>query len=100
MTATYTLNGRSGRSIMAFTIKQPGTYSFHCGYEEGKSGPETVVAVGRFNLNWIFPTLLYFYVPVIGGPLIGTIAFVVIYRMQRRSLTAASRSGLPSHSAS
>lgn len=43
---TYSLGGRSGRSVLGFEIDRPGTYRVTGSYKSG-SGPETVIAVGQ-----------------------------------------------------
>ena len=44
---------RVGVLIRSITIDEPGTYTFSCRYEDGRSGPKTVLAVGP-NFVWEF----------------------------------------------
>ena len=46
MSTTYDLGGRSGYSVLEFTIPESGSYEFACGYGEGVHGPEVAMAVG------------------------------------------------------
>jgi hypothetical protein len=46
MSTSYSVNGRSGHSVLEFSIQQAGKYAFACDYGEGAKGPEVVVAVG------------------------------------------------------
>ena len=43
---TYTVGGRSGRSVLEFEADQAGQYTLSCDYGEDKKGPEVVLAVG------------------------------------------------------
>lgn len=44
---TYSLGGRSGRSVLGFDIDEPGAYQITGSYADGRSEPETVLAVGH-----------------------------------------------------
>ncbi|HUP00608.1 MAG TPA: hypothetical protein VM737_03685 [Gemmatimonadota bacterium] len=44
---TYSLGGRSGRSVLGFEIEAPGAYRFTGSYDDGRSEPQTVLAVGH-----------------------------------------------------
>jgi hypothetical protein len=48
---TYTFSGRSGVSLMSFTIDRPGPYVLSAEY--AAQGPQTVLAIGRFG-DWFF----------------------------------------------
>jgi hypothetical protein len=45
--ASYTVEGRSGRSILNFKITEPGTYLLIAGYSDGRREPQTVITVDR-----------------------------------------------------
>jgi len=45
--STYSMDGRSGTSFLDFSIDEPGTYELSAQYEEGREGPEVVLAVGQ-----------------------------------------------------
>jgi hypothetical protein len=47
MNSTYTINSRSGRSMLSFEADQPGAYTLTAAYPAGSAGPEVVLAVGR-----------------------------------------------------
>lgn len=62
---SYSFGGRTGRSLLAFNIDQPGTYVLSAGYPEGTSGPQVVLAVGHGLAGSIvsrimLPLLLFF----------------------------------------
>lgn len=44
---SYSFGGRSGRSVLAFNIEQPGIYELSAGYPVGTNGPQAVLAVGH-----------------------------------------------------
>ena len=44
---TYSLGGRAGRSVLGFDIAEPGAYRFTGSYDDGRSEPVTVLAVGH-----------------------------------------------------
>ncbi|HUF50764.1 MAG TPA: hypothetical protein VMN60_08025 [Longimicrobiales bacterium] len=44
---TYSLGGRSGRSVLGFEIEAPGAHRFTGFYDDGRSEPQTVLAVGH-----------------------------------------------------
>ncbi len=50
---TYSIGGRSGRSIWEFGIAEPGGYALDCSYASGAEGPETVLAIGHGTLEKI-----------------------------------------------
>lgn len=49
-TITYDMNDKSGYSVFDFHIDEPGTYTLVAEYEEGESGPDAVIAIGRFDV--------------------------------------------------
>jgi hypothetical protein len=52
-TNNYTNRERTGVLIHSIVIDEPGTYAFSCRYEDGRSEPEIVLAVGP-NFVWEF----------------------------------------------
>lgn len=81
---TYSVNGREGHSVLAFPIKQAGTYTFACAYDENVKGPNTVVAVGSGVGAAITRTVLGGLVEFFGGGVAGVAAIVfVIVRRER-----------------
>jgi hypothetical protein len=62
---SYSFGGRSGGSVMAFYIEQPGIYELSAGYPQNGNGPVAVLAVGS-NFSGeimsaiILPLLLFF----------------------------------------
>jgi hypothetical protein len=66
-TLKYETDGRSGYAVFDFFIDEPGTYTLDAHYDAGKSGPDTVIALGCFDITGVF----------IASFLIGTIGFVI-----------------------
>lgn len=85
-TIPYEMESRSGYSVFDFNVDEAGTYTLVAEYNEGKSGPDTVVAIGRMNI------IEAFIVPFIIGTLGLIIGFIIIFRAilirRRISLTA------------
>jgi hypothetical protein len=46
MATSYELGGRSGHSVLQFSVPEDGKYEFSCEYGANARGPETVLAVG------------------------------------------------------
>jgi hypothetical protein len=94
MSTTYKIGGRSGRSVLAFTIAHPGEYSFSCDYGEGQTGPETVLAIGDKVQVRVLRTIGYSFVSLFVGLIIGLALFIWTYR-QRLKFERALRQGYP-----
>ena len=66
-TLTYKTDDRSGYAVFDFWLDEPGTYTLDAEYDAGKSGPDTVIALGCFDITGTF--LISF--------IIGTLGFIV-----------------------
>lgn len=55
--SAYGYPHRSGRSILAFKIDQPGCYTLSAGYPKSQRGPEVVLAVGKDFTITFFSTI-------------------------------------------
>lgn len=80
---SYSIGGRSGRSVMAFNIEQPGMYELSAGYPEGTDGPQVVLAVGHGLAGNIIsgimlPMLLFF------GSIAAAAIIVIVTYLKRR----------------
>ncbi len=97
VSTTYQLSGRSGKSALEFNVPAPGTYHFECGYEEGQTGPEVVLAVGSGVATDIFVSIGALFAGLGSGFLIAAVVAVVIYQKQRRNRqkTLQYSAGLP-----
>jgi hypothetical protein len=85
-TTSYEVNGRSGRSVLEFPIKQDGEYTFACGYDQNSKGPEVVVAIGSGVGGAIARTVLVslgvFFAS--GGACIIVVLFVLMMREREK----------------
>ncbi len=72
-TTTYEIGGRAGVSVLKFEVAEPGTYILGADYVGGASGPDIVLAIGKFNiLGTILIALgIFFGTLIVGGFIIG-----------------------------
>ena len=63
----YTLNDKSYSSVFDFLVDEPGTYTLVAEYNEGKSGPDAVIAISGFD----------FFGAFIASFAIGTLGFII-----------------------
>jgi hypothetical protein len=89
---------RAGVLIRSISIDEPGTYSFSCRYENGRSQPEIVLAVGP-NFVWeffgiaarIIVTAVAGLAVLFGSGAIAAVVVIVIAIKRRQSKQAQSR---------
>jgi hypothetical protein len=91
--ATYSVSGRSGHSVLEFPIQQDGRYSFACDYGENSKGPEVVVAVGSGVDGAIFHTVLGALAAFFGGIGAGLIVVLVVVLKREREKKRRRQSG-------
>lgn len=81
---TYSVNDRSGRSVLEFPIEHAGRYVFACDYGASPRGPDTVVAVGSGVGAAIARTVLEGLGAMFGGGAVGVIMIlVVVFKRER-----------------
>jgi len=56
--STYTLGGHSGKSELAFDIVTPGQYKLAAAYADGRSEPQTVLAVSNGFVRRLITTIV------------------------------------------
>jgi hypothetical protein len=78
MNTSYSVNGRSGHSVLEFPIQQDGRYAFACDYGANSKGPEVVVAVGTSRT--VIGGLAAFF----GGGAAGLIVVLVVVLRHER----------------
>jgi hypothetical protein len=91
--ASYSVNGRSGHSILEFPIQQDGRYAFACDYGENSKGPEVVVAVGSGVSEAIFRTVIGSLAAFFGGCGAGLIVVLVVVFKREREKKLLRQSG-------
>jgi len=81
---TYDVGGRSGHSVLEFTIPQDGNYEFACDYGGKSPGPEAVMAVGSGVGERIFRTVAVSLVAMFGGGGLFLLVLVIVLIMRHR----------------
>lgn len=98
---TYSVNGRSGHSVLEFSIQQDGKYGFACDYGESPMGPRVVVAVGSGVGEAIFRIVAVALLSAFGGVGAGVIPILVVAikreREKKRLWQMGSFSGSPAN---
>jgi hypothetical protein len=84
MSSSYSVNGRSGHSVLEFSIQQAGKYAFACDYGPGAKGPEVVVAVGAGVGRAITRTVVGGLAAFFGGIGAALAAVFVVVTMRER----------------
>jgi hypothetical protein len=87
-TGSYTVNGHSGVSVLAFDAPQPGRYRLAGAYDDGKTEPKKVLAVDLGLLGRMFRMITTAF--LVGG--IGALSALVIVLVtffQRRKMFRA-----------
>jgi hypothetical protein len=79
---TYSMGGRTGRSILSFDIDQPGIYQLSANYTKGKEGPEIVLAIFTRNIfsKAAISALIY-----IASIILGAMIIIFTYIKRRNS---------------
>jgi hypothetical protein len=91
--ATYSVSGRSGHSVLEFPIQQDGKYSLACDYGENSKGPEVVVAVGSGVGGAISRTVLGALAAFFGGSGAGLIVVLIVVIKREREKKRLRQSG-------
>ncbi|HEU5351486.1 MAG TPA: hypothetical protein VFU55_07795 [Terracidiphilus sp.] len=81
---TYTVNGRSGHSVLQFPIQTGGKYNFACDYGKDGTGPQVVIAVGSGVGEAIMRTVIDGLASFFGGAAAAlVIVFIVVLTRER-----------------
>jgi hypothetical protein len=85
----YTIGSRRGRSMLTFVILLPGHYRISAAYPDGKTEPQTVLAVGHDFFSRLFATIF----GAIGSVFVGfaaalTLALTTYFRRRRLAQAA------------
>ncbi|MBL8673949.1 MAG: hypothetical protein IPK81_12270 [Rhodospirillales bacterium] len=87
--STYNFGGRSGRSVLAFDVDQPGAYELTAGYDDGRREPRTVLAVGSGFLGALFATIALSMGIAFAGIAAALLIAIITLLRRRRALRAA-----------
>jgi len=80
---TYSLGGRTGRSIAAFTADRPGVYEISAFYKD--RGPEVVLAVGQGLFGSVFRDVLAFLALFLGSMAVAGALSLTTYRRRQEA---------------
>ena len=80
---TYSLGGRTGRSIAAFTVDRPGVYELSASYKD--QGPEVVLAVGGGLSGGVFHDVLAFLGLFMGSMAVAAALSLTTYRKRQEA---------------
>ena len=87
--SSYEFGGRSGRSVLAFDIDKPGTYRLTAGYDDGRTQPQAVLAVGTGFVSGLLATIAMSFGIALAGVAAALVIFIVVLLKRRRALQAA-----------
>jgi hypothetical protein len=90
---TYSVNGRSGHSVLEFSIQQNGRYSFACDYGDSPRGADVVVAVGSGVGEAITRTVFVGLASFFGGIFAGLIPLAMVLTIRQREKKRLVQSG-------
>jgi len=77
VTSSYGTNHYSGKSLLEFNIDERGEYILTAEYEEGKTGPDVVLAIGQTNVaKMVIGLFAIVAVSLVLGSLIIVLTFV------------------------
>lgn len=93
MNTSYSLNGRSGHSVLEFPIQQNGRYKFACDYGDSPRGPDVVLAVGSGVGEAISRTVMVGLASFFGGFGAGLIPLPIVLIMREREKKRLRQSG-------
>jgi len=83
--STYSVGGRSGVSVLDFTVKEPGTYEFSAWYSEGQEGPQIVLAIGHGFTGKLLKIILGGLAILFVSIAIGVVIAVVTFSKRRKA---------------
>jgi hypothetical protein len=86
MNTTYSVGGRSGHSVLEFSIQQNGRYRFACGYGENATGPDIVLAVGSGVGEALWNTIVGGFAAFFGALAAGLVPVLIVVIMRRREM--------------
>jgi hypothetical protein len=85
----YSVGATAGRSLFDFEIPAPGTYQISATYSDGRSQPQTVLAIDRGFVGELVLTILGALAMAFAGTGIAVAIAVVVASRRRRARVAA-----------
>jgi hypothetical protein len=93
LSETYSFGSRSGKSIMAFDITRPGVYRLAAAYEDGRSQPQTILAIGHGFLADLLTTVFVSLALVFGCIAAAVVIVVMVWRKRSQALNDHATAG-------
>ncbi|MCJ7445475.1 MAG: hypothetical protein MUO26_13305 [Methanotrichaceae archaeon] len=84
--STSSIDGRSGKSILAFTIVEPGVYEIQAHYPKSTESSEVVLAIGRDLSKSKFSSILYAAMIFFGSVIVGVGMIAIAYLKRQNDL--------------
>ncbi len=81
----YSMDSRSGRSIMAFTAPRAGIYQVNTSYS-GSAGPEVVLAIGKGIVEGMFSSIILSLAALFGSIAIAAAISFVTYSGRKKAI--------------
>jgi hypothetical protein len=91
ISSSYTIGGHSGKAVWGFQIATPGSYHLSALYPAGRTGPQTVLAIGRDVLWGIFRSIFGAIGSVMAGFAAALALVLTTYFRRQRIQRAAMR---------
>ncbi len=92
MSSTYNFSGRSGVAVFTFEVAQPGAYRLSAAYDNARSGPRAVLAVGAGFLGALFSIVFGALGFALGGVAAAVIIAAIVFVKRRRASRVATAS--------
>jgi hypothetical protein len=84
MTSNYTIGSRSGTSIYAFTLDQPGRYRLAANLASGRGDPKAVLAIEQGTFSALLSTVFVTIAIALGSlGVAGAIVFAVLWQRSK-----------------
>ncbi len=86
----YTVAGRSGNSVLEFSVPRDATYDFSCAFEQRDHSHEVVLAVGSGLGVLVLKKALLGLVGIAGGGILGVLSFFWVYILRDQAIARAA----------
>jgi hypothetical protein len=99
----YTVGGRSGNSVLEFSVPRDATYDFSCAFEQRDHPQEVVLAVGSGLGLLVLKKALLGLFGIAAGGMLGVLSFFWVYILRDQAIARAaalqqlSAAALPLH---
>lgn len=87
ISSNYSLGGREGISVLAFTVKKAGKYVLSAQYSSGKEAQEVVLAIGKSIGEKISSVIIVGIAIFILTMVLSIVIFVVTFLIRRKAIS-------------